>query len=239
MYYTKDSEKKKPPTDVLLKPFKVPTLKSIVERVQPQRKRKRVSYKDQDNGDDDDESDSDARKKRKGSDGNAIADKENDSRKRYPAFKVKEYMKATASKFTIPTMRNKAGEIIPTVMTGAALGIRPVAKLIPRPLHDPMDDHAIVLYDPTIDDRETDEERKERLKLETKEKERKEAAERTGSLNLPNPHKSLRELLGEGLQTNHANVIRKVPVVIDPILGKKLRPHQVEGVKVRCIRTSL
>ncbi|KAF8489141.1 SNF2 family domain-containing protein [Hysterangium stoloniferum] len=80
---------------------------------------------------------------------------------------------------------------------------------LPRPLHDPMQDHAIVLYDPTIDQRETDEEGKERVKEE---------------------ERNLRSLLGERQQKNQKQ--SKVPVVIDPRLSKVLRPHQVEGVKV-------
>ena len=232
MYYLKDGQKR-PSTDsatVLFKPFKVPILKAPVERVQPQRKRKRVSYKDQ--GGDDSESESETRKKRKTTDADTLKDKINYSRKQYPSFKPKDFLQTVTSKFTIPTMRNKSGEIIPTVMTGASLGIRPLAKIIPRPLHDPMADHAIVLHDPTIDDAETDEERRERLKLEEKEKERKAAEVKSGSQNLPNPHKSLRELLGKDDPVKGSAVSRKVPVVIDPILGNKLRPHQVEGVKV-------
>ena len=41
-----------------------------------------------------------------------------------------------------------------------------------------MQDHAIVLYDPTIDDRETDEERREREREEVREKETKEFKEK-------------------------------------------------------------
>jgi DNA repair and recombination RAD54-like protein len=44
-----------------------------------------------------------------------------------------------------------------------------------------------------------------------------------------NPHKSLKDLLGEGKDKKKVD---KVPVVIDPRLTKVLRPHQVEGVKV-------
>jgi DNA repair and recombination RAD54-like protein len=96
-----------------------------------------------------------------------------------------------------------------------------------------MEDHAIVLYDPTIDDRETDEERLEREKEEEKEKAAKEAKEKT--VGMFNPHKSLKDLLGEG--KNKKNKVDKVPVVIDPRLTKVLRPHQVEGVKVSARRS--
>ncbi len=130
--------------------------------------------------------------------------------------------------FSLPTMKGKDGANVELVFSGASLGIRPRAKIAPRPLHDPMEDHAIVLYDPTIDDRETDEERKERLKLEEKERLDKEAREKTAGMF--NPHKSLKALLGEDKATK--DKVPKVPVVIDPRLSKVLRPHQVEGVKV-------
>ncbi|KAF8490707.1 SNF2 family domain-containing protein [Hysterangium stoloniferum] len=105
-------------------------------------------------------------------------------------------------------MRTKAGGVVPIVLTNASLGVRAPTSIPPRPLHDPMQDHAIVLYDPTIDQRETDEEGKERVKEE---------------------ERNLRSLLGERQQKNQKQ--SKVPVVIDPRLSKVLRPHQVEGVK--------
>ena len=85
-----------------------------------------------------------------------------------------------------------------------------------------------VAYPDGHPDRETDEERKEREKEEAKEKAAKEAQEKNAGLY--NPHKSLKELLGGGKDKRKKT--NKVPVVIDPRLGKVLRPHQVEGVKV-------
>lgn len=208
----------------LNKPFRPPT--TVVERNQPQRKRKRVSYKGQDRASDDSDSDEEngRSKKKKRSDKDYDSPRDNNITK-YPVFEPKPFN--PSRRFSIPIMRNKEGEIVPTVMTNPALGIRPTVKIPPRPLHDPMEDHAIVLYDPTIDDRETDEERKEREKEEAKEKAAKEAAEKCAGLY--NPHKSLRQLLGEGKQKQKNT---KVAVVIDPKLAKVLRPHQVEGVKV-------
>lgn len=83
-----------------------------------------------------------------------------------------------------------------------------------------MADHAIVLYDPTIDDKPeplTEEEL-------NAEEERKREEEARG------PHKSLKAILG--IQDKKKKVDVKVPVVIDPKLSKVLRPHQIEGVKV-------
>ncbi|GBE82171.1 DNA repair protein, SNF2 family [Sparassis latifolia] len=202
------------------KPFKPPS--RLVQRNQPQRKRKRVSYEGAQENSDGSDSDGSKKKERRG-------DKDDQPRdnnvKEYPIYKVKPFNQV-ARRFSIPAMRNKDGEIVLTVQTNVALGIRPLANINPRPLHDPMEDHAIVLYDPTVDDRETDEERKEREKEEAKEKAVKEAQEKTSGLY--NPHKSLRELLGGGKEKKKND---KVAVVIDPRLSKVLRPHQVEGVK--------
>lgn len=208
------------------KPFKPPT--SIVQREQPQRKRKRVSYKDAQADSDASESDRDGpHKKKKKVDKNGFAERPRDSNiKEYPVFKVKPFIQISR-RFSIPQMRDKDGGIVTVIPSNASLGLRPVANLIPRPLHDPMEDHAIVLYDPTIDDKETDEERKEREKDEEKERQAQEAREK--SIGLYNPHKSLKELLGGGKEKKKKN--DKVAVVIDPRLTKVLRPHQVEGVK--------
>lgn len=100
--------------------------------------------------------------------------------------------------------------------------------MVPRPLHDPMVDHAIVLYDPTIDDKPSPEEA-EAARLEAEEKKRKAAEEKLrGGL----VHKSLREILGIVDEKDKSKKEVKVPVVIDPRLTKVLRPHQIEGVKV-------
>ena len=211
------------------KPFKPPTL--AVTRDQPQRKRKRVLYKGAQAGSDESDSENEGgpkKKKKVGKDGferpldNNIVN--------YPVFKPKPFSEI-GRRFTIPQMRNKDGDIIPTVQSNIALGIRPLANIVPRPLHDPMADHAIVLYDPTVDDRETDEERREREKEEAKERAMKEAQEKCAGMY--NPHKSLKELLGGGKDKKKKK--DKVPVVIDPRLSKVLRPHQIEGVKVRFI----
>lgn len=217
------------------KPFKPPTLLIPVERVQPQRKRKRVSYKGQQGVDDDSEDDDEAsrKKKKKKKDGHdGSYNNEEDllaAIKTYPVYKPKPF-EQVVRRFSMPAMTNKDGTSVPLLPTNISLGIRPKAKIIPRPLHDPMEDHAIVLYDPTIDDRETDEERKEREKEEAKEKAAQEARAKTAGMY--NPHKSLRVLLGEGKDQKEKT--DKVPVVIDPKLCKVLRPHQVEGVKVSC-----
>ncbi|KAI0685161.1 DNA repair protein SNF2 family [Cytidiella melzeri] len=208
------------------KPFKPPTI--AAQRQQPQRKRKRVSYKGTDAGGDESDSDEEtgrkAKKKKAGKDG--FETPRDNNIQEFPVFKAKPFDEI-ARKFAIPAIKDSNGEYVHKVASNIALGIRPLANLIPRPLHDPMEDHAIVLYDPTIDDKETDEERKEREKEEEKERLAKVAAEKYNGLY--NPHKSLKHLLG-GSKDKKTNM-EKVAVVIDPRLCKVLRPHQIEGVK--------
>lgn len=209
-------------------PFKPPSFLNATTRDQPQRKRKRVSYKGQDNADDsDDENKNKKKRKKDGRDGEYMNEEELLAAvKQYPVFKPKPF--GELRRFSLPAMRNKDGEVVVHHLSNVSLGIRPQAKIIPRPLHDPMEDHAIVLYDPTIDDRETDQEKKEREKEEAKKKAEEEAAVKNAGLF--NPHKSLKKLLGE---EKDAKKVDKVAVVIDPRLSKVLRPHQIEGVKVR------
>ncbi|KAF9075195.1 DNA repair protein, SNF2 family [Rhodocollybia butyracea] len=206
------------------KPFRPPSF--TTERVQPQRKRKRVSYKGQQVDGSDSDDDAPSKKKKKKDDRDYMNEDELLAAvKQYPVFKPKPFNQVR--RFSMPSMRNKEGQNVILVPSNVSLGIRPQSKIIPRPLHDPMEDHAIVLYDPTIDDRETEEEKMERQKQEAKEKAMKEAEDKTAGMF--NPHKSLKALLGE--DKDKKDKVAKVPVVIDPRLSKVLRPHQVEGVK--------
>ncbi|KAJ3515097.1 hypothetical protein NLJ89_g1970 [Agrocybe chaxingu] len=208
-------------------PFKPPT-STAPKHVQPPRKRKRVSYKEQDDGSDS-ETERSRKKQKKSMDKDGVYHNEEEllaAIPRYPVYAVKPFSELGSRRFSLPSMKSKDGKQVSLLPSNVSLGVRPPTKIIPRPLHDPMEDHAIVLYDPTIDDRETDEERKEREKEQAKEKAMKEAEEKLAGLY--NPHKSLKALLGEGADKKK---IAKVPVVIDPKLSKVLRPHQVEGVK--------
>lgn len=125
-------------------------------------------------------------------------------------------------RFFIPTMHNQKGDTVETHMSHAALGVRRPVEIPPRPLHDPMAEHAIVLFDPTVDDKDLERE-KERIHLAQKEHEKQLQAKANG------PHRSLAVILG--IDKPKLDIEEKVPVVIDPRLGKILRPHQVEGVK--------
>lgn len=94
----------------------------------------------------------------------------------------------------------KTSETIVHPLSHASLGARPHPTLAPRPLHDPMADHAIVLYDPTIDDKPDPVEVAERQEAAKKEEDR-------------GPHKSLKAILG--IEDKTKKKVVKVPVVIE------------------------
>lgn len=211
---------------MLTKPFKTPALATSHQREQPTRKRKRVSYKE--NAIDDEDKGRGSKRRQDDTYCDALSDAAPNINRAFPIYDAKPSEEVFSKRFSIPTIKGKDGKPVTVAMSRASLGVRPVIKLLPRPLHDPMADHAVVLYDPTIDYRETDEERLERLREEEKEKARKEALDKVSGMH--NPHRSLREILGES--TSNRKVSERVPVVIDPLLSKILRPHQVEGVRV-------
>ena len=118
----------------------------------------------------------------------------------------------------------------------------------PRPLHDPTDEFAIVLYDPSVDGEMIIQDDTETVQnVQSSEDQNAQEAEAEKSkykhpkiLSNGVKNKTLQELLGnspfnptESMKKKFANV----PVVIDPKLAKILRPHQVEGVKFlyRCV----
>lgn len=217
---------------VSFKPFKLPSSKLV--RDVPKRlastKRKRINYKE-DAPDEDDSDGTGKRPKRRGKDGedayNDADDGEGGSAfKKYPTYEPKPAASVFSAAFSIPVMKDKkTGAIIETKLSYGALGVCRRPNVIPRPLHDPLADHAIVLWDPTVDDIETEEEKKRREEAE------KEAAEKKKLQDKSGVHKSLAAMLGLDKVQEKDPAKVKVPVVIDPRLSKILRPHQVEGVK--------
>lgn len=119
---------------------------------------------------------------------------------------------ALSKKFKIPTMQTSGGQTnsVQPSSNGfgsrKSLGMRKRAGHLMRALYDHTTEDAVVLWNPDIDHIEED------LKITT-DKPKKQK-------------KSLADILGlkkEEKKLGH--------VVVDPVLGRVLRPHQVEGVK--------
>ena len=137
---------------------------------------------------------------------------------KYPVFKVKDKDTLFRQRFAVPLINKDPGNYNP-FRPAPTLGMRKGAVFIAKPLHDPSGEFAIVLYDPTVDDKPI-----------ATEEEKKNDCDEKPKLDVPIMHKSLADILGLKKQVDDHP---KIPVVIDPRLAKVLRPHQVEGVKVR------
>lgn len=216
-------------SDRLSRPFRCPGSASAALNARntdkPARKRRKVSYAGADGG--------------TGEDGEDIG-YTNDDRlalatrdvNRFPVFKPKDRDETFRKRFALPLKdKEKVDEYAATRPT-PLLGLRQGKTFVARPLHDPCGEFAIVLYDPTIDRKETDlnDEAAKNADGESEQGQAKEEQSLIGpQAQFPCLHRSLAEILG--IKKPHDEKKKKVAVVIDPRLAKVLRPHQIEGVK--------
>lgn len=206
--------KKPDPLSRLSTPFKCPgSAAPKRETALPARKRRKVSYKDTAPEDTVDDTFTTAEDGSREPLGNLQVNKA------FPVFKPKPKDTVFRARFAVPLVDKNTGAYTQG-RPAPALGMRKSANFVARPLHDPSGEFAIVLYDPTVDDKKAEvvQEDGELPKIEVKP--------------VQKMHRSLKEILG--LDKEKVKEVPKVPVVIDPRLTKVLRPHQVEGVKV-CI----
>lgn len=195
--------------DRLSKPFKCPGSATISRAsVKPARKRRKVDYGGADGEKEDGE------KPWTNEDRLALANRDVN---RFPVFEVKDKDTMFRKRFAVPLINKDSATYNPN-RPPPTLGLRQGAVFIAKALHDPSGEFAIVLYDPTIDE-----------KPKTIEEARKADEPDTPKIDAPLVHKTLAEILG--IKKVVEGERPKVPVVIDPKLSKVLRPHQIEGVK--------
>ncbi|KAF6218641.1 hypothetical protein HO133_005992 [Letharia lupina] len=201
--------------DRLIKPFRCPGSATPTRASEkPVRKKRKVSYADADGTVEDGE------KPYTNEDRLALANRDVN---KFPVFKVKDKGTLFRQRFAVPLINKDAGGYN-SYRPAPTLGMRKGAVFVAKPLHDPSGEFAIVLFDPTIDDKPT-----------TVEEEVRQSQEgNIPKLDVPIMHRSLADILGLKKEVEEHP---KVPVVIDPRLAKVLRPHQVEGVKFlyRCV----
>lgn len=200
--------------DRLHKPFRCPgSATRTVATDRPARKRRKIDYKGADG-------DAETDKPYTNEDRLALANRDAN---KFPTFQVKDKDKVFRKAFSVPLLNKNTAAYNPN-RPPPTLGLRQGAVFVAKPLHDPSGEFAIVLYDPTIDDKPK--------MLPTVEEKEKTVAEKVDA---PLVHKSLAEILGIKKKVDGEHP--RVPVVIDPRLAKVLRPHQIEGVKFmyRCV----
>lgn len=201
--------------DRLIKPFRCPgTATPTRASEKPARKKRKVSYADADG------SVEDGDKPYTNEDRLALANRDVN---KFPVFKVKDKDSLFRQRFAVPLINKDIGGYN-AFRPAPTLGMRKGAVFVAKPLHDPSGEFAIVLFDPTIDDKPTTTEEVVKLSQE----------ESKPTLEVPIMHRSLADILGLKKEVDDHP---KVPVVIDPRLSKVLRPHQIEGVKFlyRCV----
>lgn len=204
----------------LYKPFRCPGSATITRASEkPSRKRRKVDY----GGADGDKDDSD--KPWSNEERLALANRDVN---KFPVFQVKDKDATFRQRFAVPLINKNAGGYNPN-RPPPTLGLRTGAVFVAKPLHDPAGEFAIVLYDPTIDDKPKSD------IVDNIPADDVSASQKSVKLDVPIMHKSLADILG--IKKEVEGERPKVPVVIDPKLAKVLRPHQIEGVKFmyRCV----
>ncbi|KAL5323351.1 hypothetical protein ACEPPN_007886 [Leptodophora sp. 'Broadleaf-Isolate-01'] len=195
--------------DRLIKPFRCPGSATVSRTSEkPTRKRRKVDYGGADGNKDEED------KAWTNEDRLALANRESN---KFPVFQVKDKETMFRKRFAVPLANKSIASYNPN-RPPPTLGLRQGAVFIAKALHDPSGEFAIVLHDPTIDE-----------KPRTIEEARQAESGVPAKIDAPLVHKSLAEILGikKVVDTERP----KVPVVIDPRLSKVLRPHQIEGVK--------
>ncbi|KAI7463817.1 DNA repair protein, partial [Hortaea werneckii] len=199
--------------DRLVKPFKCPGANTPSRTSEkPARKRRKVDYTGGDNTAEDGD------KPYSNDDRLALATRDVN---RFPVFKPKDKDSTFRARFSIP-LKNKDAGGYNAARPPPLLGLRQGAVFVAKPLHDPSGEFAIVLYDPTVDDKPKKHQDDDGTQREEEQPEKAKIEE-------PLMHKSLADILGIKKKVDDDRP--RVPVVIDPRLAKVLRPHQVEGVK--------
>ncbi|KAL2268091.1 hypothetical protein VTJ83DRAFT_2937 [Remersonia thermophila] len=212
----------------LHKPFRCPQPAArTVATDRPARKRRKVDYAGADG-------DNDADKPYTNADRLALATRDAN---RFPVFKAKDKDHVFRKAFSVPFANKDANAYNPN-RPPPILGMRRGTVVIAKPLHDPCGEFAIVLYDPTVDDKPKDAPKPDggddaaAAAAGAADKPPEPAKPK---MDAPLVHKSLAEILG--IKKKVEGDRPRVPVVIDPRLAKVLRPHQIEGVKFmyRCV----
>ncbi|KAF9939230.1 DNA-dependent ATPase protein rad54 [Modicella reniformis] len=149
------------------------------------------------------------------------------------AYSSSKMMMAFKKPFKIPGFVDPS-KIPPPIQTGVfTLGVRRQMPVESKAAYDYTVEGSIILYDPAWE--QLDEARREEEKLlaavAAQEKTGNTEEDATPQVIIPKKEKAKYKSIAEILGITKQKELPKVHVVVDPVLCKVLRPHQVEGVK--------
>ncbi|KAI8350196.1 SNF2 family N-terminal domain protein [Mortierella sp. GBAus27b] len=130
--------------------------------------------------------------------------------------------------FKAPTVIDPTKSPTPTRTGAFTLGTKRLPPVVAKAAHDYTMEGSIILYDPAWEKLDEAQREEEKLLAEAKTTDGEEDA--TPQVVIPKAKaktKTIAEILGIEVQQE----LPKVHVVVDPVLSRVLRPHQVEGVK--------
>ncbi|KAF9580599.1 DNA-dependent ATPase protein rad54 [Lunasporangiospora selenospora] len=147
-----------------------------------------------------------------------------------PAQPTDRSLATLGKKFRVPTFKVPGMAPEPTRQGAFNLGVKQRPPVEGRCAHDYTMEGSIILHDPAWEKLDEAKMEEERLLCASQEKSRTDEEDDTPQVIIPKKEKkskSIAEILG----LVKPKEVPKVHVMVDPVLGRVLRPHQVEGVK--------
>ncbi|KAG0364075.1 DNA-dependent ATPase protein rad54 [Gamsiella multidivaricata] len=133
-------------------------------------------------------------------------------------------------RFKVPTFTDPSKAPAPTRIGTATLGVKRRPPVEARSAHDYTMEGSIILYDPAWAQLDEAQREEEKL-LAASQGAAADGEDTTPQVIIPKKEKAKSKSIAEMLGLTKQKEAPKVHVVVDPVLGRVLRPHQVEGVK--------
>ncbi|KAF9557167.1 DNA-dependent ATPase protein rad54 [Mortierella alpina] len=140
-------------------------------------------------------------------------------------------MMTLGKRFKVPTFTDPSKAPPPSHNVAFTLGVKRRPPVEARSAHDYTMEGSIILYDPAwalLDEAQREE---EKLLKASQDGTAADAEDAIPQVIIPRKEKAKSKSIAEMLGITKEKELPKVHVVADPVLGRILRPHQVEGVK--------
>ncbi|KAG0264921.1 DNA-dependent ATPase protein rad54 [Mortierella polycephala] len=148
-----------------------------------------------------------------------------------PAQPTQRSVMTLGKAFKVPTFTDPSKAPAPTRSGAFTLGVKRRPPVEARSAHDYTMEGSIILYDPAWAELDEAQREEEKLLKASQEGEVPVSEDSIPQVIIPKKEKSKSKSIAEMLGITKQKELPKVHVVVDPVLGRILRPHQVEGVK--------